>query len=658
MGDCRIRVVIAKSLFDSLPDELSTYCDGDASSVRVASNKTSVSFVRMYSADTTIREVVDENNLLRRLFLGTENSPSQSPSKETETTITEATSEFALWDCTLSPPRDITSWPRQEYPDLQGLKSKTLHAAGLFPSGTWMAIPKGMTPNTFSGHDSNAYVDVQYNNSNGDSNNDITESAEKMNTGRTVEFNNPALRLGTSSIPLPSRVMETVSNRFAAEERAEELKRMETSEMSITALRRENVQLRAQKELQRVTKLERRIAMIEEQSNNNNSKTNKKKKISDQVLRMLVKSRATGDKNLKDQDRFYFQCLILFDDNNANTSTTDDSEDHDTAKTAPGGAIPSKEYRYFSPQDTFAKIANSVSNNNGRHKANKEFFSEVLCRRSKIRIKEEMQTALPVYRRFPTTMRIYEARSRGYLSLSENITNYFDDTLIIRCYSDREDATPLIQDETIKPISNENESAGKGITDSNDEMASADAATMSICTPTAADKKTNTVGNDADTTTTTMTTTFEDAQLSDAIRQMDDTNNKKGTKKGLSAKKSAAALKVRQMKMKSKAKGNKKLKTEDRVFLEVVSISEIGGKPICECYFLSKKDPIERVLQGIGGTDSTNTKNAADHWEFLVPQDDSRYRPIATTSILMKEAEERKIFKSFDRLILRPKTNQ
>jgi hypothetical protein len=647
MGDCRIRIVIAKCLFGSLPDELTAYCDGDCSSVRVASNKTSVSFVRMYSADTTIREVVDENILLRKIFLGND-SLSQSSSKETET-ITEATSEFTLWDCTLSPPRDITSWPRQDYPDLQGLKSKTLHAAGLFPSGTWMVIPKGMTPNNFSGYDSNVYVDVQYNNNNGDSN-DNTDTIEKMNTNRTVEFNDPALRLDTST-PLPSQVMETVSTRFAAEERAEELKRMETSESSITALRRENIQLRAQKELERVIKLERRIAMLEEQSNNNKPK--KKKKALDQVLRMLVKSRATGDKNLKDQDRFYFQCLILYDDNV--DTTISDSEDQDTTKYMPDGARPSKEYRYFSPQDTFAKIANSVSN--GRHKENKEFFSEVLCRRLEGQI-EEMHTALPVYRRFPMTMRVYEAKSRGYLSLSENITNYFDDTLIIRCYIDREDATPLIQDETILHINNKNNTNKKGITDSNDQMTSTDAAAISISTPTIADKKTNTASNDADTTTTT----FEDTPLSDAIRQMDDAN-KTGSEKGQSTKKSAAALKVRQMKMKSKAKGNKKLKIEDRVFLEVVLISEIGRKPICECYFLSKKDPIERILQWIGGT-GTNassplfTKNVAEQWEFLVPQDDSRYRPIATTSIAMKEAEEIEILKSFDRIILRPKSNQ
>ena len=129
---------------------------------------------------------------------------------------------------------------------------------------------------------------------------------------------------------------------------------------------------------------------------------------------------------------------------------------------------------------------------------------------------------------------------------------------------------------------------------------------------------------------------------------------------------SAAALKVRQMKMKSKSKGNKKLKIEDRIFLDVITISGTGEGPpilISECYFLSRKDPIERILQYISTSTSTSTstlstRNAAE-WHFLVPQEnDSRYRPIATTSIIMQEAEEKGILKSFDRLILRPKNNQ
>ena len=616
MGDCRIRIVIAKSLFFSLPDYLSTHCENNDCSVRIASNKTSVSFVRMYPADNTIREVVDENLLLRKLYFG--NSCEEAAVKA------EATSEFTLWDCTFNPPQDITSWPCQDYPDLQGLKSKTLHAAGLFPSGTWMAIPKGMIPNNFSDYDSNVHVDVQYNSSLGDRNGDAA-LVKNMNTSKRVEFNDPTLRLGTNdggkkSTPLPSQIMETVSNRFAAEEHEEEMKRMEMPESSITALRRENLQRRAQKEVERAAKLDRKIAMLEEQSNDN--KPNKKKKISDQVLRMLVKSRATGDKNLKEKDRLYFQCLIIVDDNgNSSESTTDSSS--------------SKEYRYFSPQHTFAKVANTFSK--GQHKEYKDFFCEVLCRQSVERT-EEVTKVLPVYGRFPTTMRIYEAIAKGYLSLSENITNYFDDVLIIRWYKDRDDATPLIHDGTILDTNDENDTIDKEGSDSNNHIMIA----TSTSSPTAVDTKFDKASNDAD-----RTTTFEDTQLLNTIREMDD-SNKTGIKKGSSAKKSAAAIKVRQMKMKSKAKGNKKLKIEERVFLEVVSISEIGSKPVCECYFLSRRDSIEKILQYVGAS-------SAEDWEFLVPQEDSRFLPIASTSILMKDAEEQKLLKSFDRIILRPK---
>ena len=620
MGDCRVRIVIAKSLFGSLSDDLTKYCDGSDSSARSASNAKSVSFVRMHSADTTVREVVEENKLLKMLYFGI-GSTSQISSEESKTTA-EVTSEFSLWDCTLNPPRDITSWPNQDFPDLQGPKSKTLHAAGLFPSGTWMAIPKGVTPNAFSDYDSNAYVDVQYNSSRGD-------KTENTDSAKRVEFNDPTLNISgsTNSIPLPSQVMETVSNRFAAEERDEEMR--QSSEASVATLRRPNAQQRARKELQRAAKLDQRIAMLEEQSND--KKSNKKKKVSDQVLRMLVKSRATGDKNLKERDRLYFQCLILLDDTNDNTVVSANDK-------------LSKEYRYFSPQDTFAKIANSFSNS--RPKENKEIFNEVLCRRS-TKHTEDGPEASPLFGRFPVTMRVYEAQSEGYLSLSENISNYFEDMLIIRWYKDREDATPLIQDLATFDTNLKDETDDSNMSENNDKMVLEDAAkTTPASTPMEVDEKMETENEDS-----VASTTFEDPELTDIIRGMDE-ENKNGPKKALSAKKSAAALKVRQMKMKSKAKGNKKLKMEDRIFLEFVFIAEVGKKPVCESHFLSKNDTIERILRCVG----TGTIGTVNDWEFLVPEEGSRYRPIATTSILLKEAIEQETLKSFERIIIRPKS--
>ena len=603
MGDCRIRIIVAKSLFDLQPNDLTAYENDSHSSFRVTANQKSVSFVRMYSADTTVRELVDDNPLLKRLYFDDSIS-----------------SDFALWDCTLNPPRDITSWPVQDFPDLQGVKSKTLHAADLFPSGTWMAIPKGMAPSAFSDYDSNADVDVQYNTSMGDNGND-----QSMDTGRRVEFNDPSLRTSgaTSNALLPSQVMESVSNRFAAEEREEEQRRLKNA--ANTNSRRGNLRRRGQTEIERAAKLEQRIARLED-----SSKNKKQKKVSDQVLRMLVKSRATGDKNLKEKDRLYFQCLNLVDDSNEDP-TNESSAD----------AKSSKEYRYFSPQDTFAKIAGTFSNS---RKHDKEFFSEVLCRLS-VGTSEETSQELPVYGRFPVTMRVYEAQSKGYLSLSETVSNYFDDMLIVRWYRDREDATSLIQDVLlVGDESNPN--------DANDtDMPDKEMLTNGVTTPIDMDIDEEI---DAEKNNGESTSTFQDVSLTNTIRELDEAN-KKGTKKSISAKKSAAALKVKQMKMKSKAKGNKKVKMEDRVFLEVVSISEIGKKPTCESYFLSKNDSIEKILLCIGT--SPFSKSTANDWDFLVPQDDSSYRPIDVTSIRMKEAAEQDILKSFDRIILRPKAN-
>ena len=641
MGDCRIRIVIAKSLLRVPPEYPLTNCDVDASSERITSNKLSVSFVRMYSADTTIREVVDGNHALRNLFFGEDSSlplsSSEGMNKEAKTV-----SQFTLWDCTLSPPKDITSYPRQEYPDLQGLKSKTLHAAGFFPSGTWVATPTGMTPNELSGNDGDMYVDVQYNSIHGNRDDD-THAIEGKEIHKRVEYKKNIFRgrengSNKSSTPLPSQIMEAVSNRFDAEDREEKLKRIETSESSVADLRLENRQRRVQKERDRITKLERRIAMLEEQSQN---KGIKKKKTSDQVLRMLVKSRATGDKNLKEQDRFYFQCLVLID---INPDSDNKIDEHSDRKTTQYHAIPSKEYRYFSPQDTFAKIVNSFSN--GQVGKNMGLFSEVLFKRPGKQI-DEPRTESSKYYRFPMTMRVYEAESHGHLTLSESITNYYEDTLIIRWYEHREDSTPLIQYRTIDDVDNSTKSTKK---ETSDQIESHTAMLASAITNT-----------NSTSMATNSTATFEDSQLFDLIREID-LAGKKGTKKAISSKKaSAAAVKVRQMKMKSKAKGNKKLKIEDRVFLEVVSIPQISKKPICEYIFLSRKDPIERILQFVGPSASSPTRsreNVAEMWDFLVPQEDARYRPIAATSILIQDAEEQGIIKSFDRIILRSKRKQ
>ena len=241
MGDCRIRIVIAKSLL--LSDEISriTAADqdgGDGDQNVSSSNDTSVSFVYMYAADTTIREVTEGNFILRNIFFDS--------SKEINANDDDGGSRklFTLWDCTYHPPKDITSWPKYDFPDLQGMKSKTLHTAGMFPSGTWIVVPKGITPNRLLS-DNNAYVDIQYNNVINNNNNKNVGSSDGSEKAMKVEFQDPNLRSNNgnnndnnknNNPPLPSQVMESVINRFQPEDKEEFKKKL--SESDIIALRR------------------------------------------------------------------------------------------------------------------------------------------------------------------------------------------------------------------------------------------------------------------------------------------------------------------------------------------------------------------------------------------------------------------------------------
>ena len=690
MGDCRIRIVIAKSLL--LSDEISriTAADqdgGDGDHNVSSSNDTSVSFVYMYAADTTIREVTEGNFILRNIFFDS--------SKEINANDDDGGSRklFTLWDCTYHPPKDITSWPKYDFPDLQGMKSKTLHTAGMFPSGTWIVVPKGITPYKLLS-DNNAYVDIQYNNVNNNNNKNVG-SSDGSEKAMKVEFQDPNLRSNNgnnndnnnnNNPPLPSQVMESVTNRFQPEDKEEFKKKL--SESDIIALRRKNLQHRKRRERERVTKLDRKIEILEEQSSSSSSescsssKKKKTKKVSDQVLRMLVKSRATGEKSLKQQDRIYFQCLVFLDDDNENDNDNDDDTTSmtnnnnindnnnnnstggvDTAASTTEESILSKEYRYFSPQDTFAKIANSFLNHNG-------YLSEVLCRRQPAagdRLVADEASSLLTHRCFPVSMRIYEAISQGYLSDTDTKI----DTLIIRWYRNRDNATPSIiedkfeDDEMIDTDESNNNYIGITTSTLSDEQIMTDATTITTPEtkiPMQVDEETKSVAiNDT-------SAFFEDTQISNIIQKLDDLNRrgkKATTKKPLSA----VAIKLRQM----KSKGNKKIKIEDRIFLNVVIITfedteEDNAMAISEDIFMSKSEPIEQILRYISttteknSTTTTTTRNVED-WIFLVPQQNDsssqHYREITTTSICIQEAEELSYgkFSPFDRLIIRRKSS-
>jgi hypothetical protein len=139
----------------------------------------------------------------------------------------------------------------------------------------------------------------------------------------------------------------------------------------------------------------------------------------------------------------------------------------------------------------------------------------------------------------------------------------------------------------------------------------------------------------------------KDVSLTETIKAMDDANSKGKKPK----KNSAAAMKVRNMQIKSKAKGDVKRipKVENRFFLEVVMIGN-AGTATSSFQFLAKTDLIERLLQNVA------SKTPPSEWDFLVPTSESnKYETISNTSMPLAEAEENGILKSFERIILRSK---
>ena len=540
---------------------------------------------------------------------------------------------FTLWDCTLHPPKDITSWPIHDFPHLQGVKSKTLHTAGMFPTGTWVVCSRGELPRKFlSSSNDDVYVDIQYNTKKkkkktNDSSNNINTDNDKHKPNSIIET------------LLPSQVLTSVVNRFQQEKDDEEERINKNVLSDPIFLRKKNLENKKNREQNRAMKLDRKIDILEKQSEEISATGNRKKKkknISDQVLRMLVKSRATGNKNLKQIDRLYFQCLT-FIDNDENDNDTDNDNDNPVLPIQ-------KHYRYFSPQTSFAMIANSFSAPNN----NDVYLREVLYRKLANNNNEtndtndvkKNRTSVVTHLRFPVTMRIYEAISHGYISANDK--NKID-TIVIRMYKNKDDATPSIS-KSIEVADTESNNVsgilaldGEPVMNETKIEAKPDQNILLKAPPV---------------------TTFDDPHLSDIIREMDDLNSK--GKKAAKKQTSAVAIKLKKM----KSKGNKKIKIEDRIYIDVITIIS-GTAAAPECYFLSKSDPIDRILHDISKlkSASSSARVTDDDWSFLVPQkhNSNGFHEITVTSMSTQEAIEKGIFGvqslllPFNRLILRRK---
>jgi hypothetical protein len=581
MGDCRLRIQISRELILDTDSPLSNDW---------------VTISKICSADTTIREVVEE------ITVDSSSSSSSSSPSFALLPLLQA-HQVCLWECTTHPPLDISAWPISIYTEKGGPNSKTLFDAKWYPSGSLQVVPAGQGPKTASRGD---YDDSQYNLPS----DSILSATYQQQTRVQLISTNSVTAASTMShgLPAPSQVLHAVTKRFADDGDDDEAATAAATQA--TQIRRQNQQIIATKQNERFLKLEQRIRSLQESGGSGG----KNKKVSEQVRHMLIKSRATGRSDLKMQDRVFLHGMI------------------DPGETAGSHTSMKEDYRYFSLQDTVGRVLSTFAGTETGKDA------ELLIRWSPKTNSSSMNEneATPAYRRLPTLMRLYEAISHQYLA---DI-----DTVVIRLYnSAQEEATPSVVES--KEEEEEEHVQLEMVDTVQPEMM--DTETTTTTEIDAVEEKVTKSMDDADEVT--------NGRLADAIRTMDERKDPNKKKKS-----SAAATKVRQMQMKSKATGDaKQVKMEDRFFLELVTVTDDTTGDQCTAtaapVFVSLKNNFERLVRDNGM--KAPTASPSWQWEILVPliddAENSSYRRISDYQMSFQDAQQSKMVNPFDRLILR-----
>ena len=464
---------------------------------------------------------------------------------------TELPEAISIWDCTIHPPRDITAWPTTKYSAKGGPKSRTLYDAGWFPSGVCQILPRGTVPKISS----------------------IAEDSQYNSQAPLISFipgSEVAFVSSTHQDMTPSQILRSVESRFDFDEPP-------VDESTAQQTTRQWRMQQAKRQYDRHAKLEAQISKL-----NSNTKPSK---VSLQVRNMLIKSRCTGLGTLKIQDRVYLHAVIIHDE-----STSED-------------------YRYFSIQDTVARIVSTLV---------RAPSSSTTSLESEFLIKLDDR-----YQRLPMSMRLYEAINN---SLLQNV-----DSIVIRVYNPtNEEATTSLSLKQIQTNTVATKEKVVGV--AGNDGASGDIPNVAVPQPT-----NNTVSIiNAPSNVSMAISPLDVALLQHTVAKwQDDTTNKKKSA-------STTSIKVQQMLMKSKAKGDKKRtpKVEDRFFVQVMTTSTSEAGP----FFMNRKDTVGRLLQEMSLPNSGRVfcSNGKTESEFSsLPLD-----------VTLEQAEQQGVLTNFGRLIV------
>lgn len=332
-----------------------------------------------------------------------------NPSFSNSTTSDGDCIPLKIYDVSLHPAKDITE-KVCTYTSETGEKSITLQSMGWFPSAKVMIV---------NGNDEESLNAVLNSNINKDE--DFQYNLPSMNDQEHALTGGVQIKLDgieQKSLQLfPSQIFDAVSNRYQDDEEMADTKDSKHHATHFKLKQQTKIS-----EENRRRKLDERIKKIDEKS--------KKSKVSEQVKKMLIKSRASGDKKIRVEDRFYLEA-ILFDDSNGQVVIEDRMDE--------------PQYIFCGKTQTVSKI---VSISTTGLNLNSDLSVELL-----------IETVEGAYKRIPFTTHMYEAERKKCLSPFDRVVIRIHNANGERNYPsifdehermDTEVSTPLAENESTR----------------------------------------------------------------------------------------------------------------------------------------------------------------------------------------------------------------
>jgi hypothetical protein len=577
MGDCRLRIRLYPAFL--LHDDGSN-SSGDPNALLTISNDT-------WSSDTTVYDAFQQIQV-----------PVPTPMASSLQSLIDHHGAV-VWDCTMFPATNVSRLCRRQESQIT-----TLFAAGWYPSGHLQILPEGTSPITAK---ADTYDDVVFQPIAKLPASSTYQSSSKSNTDGLVKLSS----YGVSERPLPSHLLSAVPKRFSNDDD-------DTEDANARVQRHLNARNNAEAQQMRQRKLDGRIRRLRGSNN-----------VSDQVRRMLIKSRATGRPDLLETDRIYLHCVVL----SARSDYGDGDAFADDESTVDA-------YRYFSLQETIGRAVATIQ------EPERSLHVQAGAVEMLVLSKQDGE-----YRRLPSTLRFHEAVQQSFLTGTV-------DTVIVRYYDSKvTDATPLIgtavDTDHVPAVPIVEPSSIQGSTEC--IAAAMECGSLTVKSAAAA----------------SILTSGRYSRVVDVLRAHEGKDAQTKPKKSPSA----TNEKVRQMKIKSKAIGDgKRIKLQDRFFLELVTVldrTHIDKDGECTVLsvvpiFVALSDSMDRHVRCYAQLpkETILELEAKWTWDLLcfkrddnMPDEAEAFLCLAenraTTANTWKRTVEEGTVKEFDRVVLR-----